>query len=210
MPGVFFAKQPATSGWTGLGAICAVDPRSGGGRVVDRRRGPGPLVHSGPSQGGFTPSNLDRWLRDQCLRTSTRARRRRTAGSWRRPSGTSPEVRQRTQTRARDHGFVRGLVLREAGATGKLIGWLRRRLRRPWWLAPRGGGSPAASEWRHALWLGTKEKEGGEEFLTARRSFGGRGNDEEDDGGGDRRRRPIPMGGGGELGLAQKRQQGGG
>jgi hypothetical protein len=93
------------------------------------------------------------------------------------------------------------LVLREAGATGKLIGWIRRRLRRPWWLAPRGGGSPAAGEWRHALQLGTKEKEGGEEFLTARRSFGGRGNGEEDDGGRDRRQRPASMGGGGELDL---------
>jgi hypothetical protein len=151
------------------------------------------------AKGGSPRFNLDHWLRDQRLRTSAHARRRRTAGLWRHPAGTSPEVRRRTQTRARDHCFGRGLVLREAGATGKLIGWLRRRLRWPWWLAPRGGGSPALGEWRHALRLGTKEKEGGEEFLTARRSFGRRGNDEEDDGGGDPCRRPVPMGGGGRA-----------
>jgi hypothetical protein len=69
-----------------------------------------------------------------------------------------------------------------------------------------------AGGWRAAarLRFGRKEKKGGEEFLTARRSFGGRENDEEDDGGGDRRTRPVPMGGGGEVGLAQKRRQRGG
>jgi hypothetical protein len=48
----FSVNQLVASGWTGLGAICAVDPRSGG----ERGRGPapqtGPLVHGGPSQGG--------------------------------------------------------------------------------------------------------------------------------------------------------------
>jgi hypothetical protein len=68
-----------------------------------------------------------------------------------------------------------------------------------------------ADGWRAAAHLrfSRKEKKGGEEFLTARRSFGGRENGEEDDGGRDRRRRPVPLGDGGELGLAQKRRQGG-
>jgi hypothetical protein len=68
------------------------------------------------------------------------------------------------------------------------------------------GGRRAAARLR----FGRKGKEGREEFLTARRSFSERGNGEEDDGGGDRRRRPVPKGGGGELGLAQKKRQGGG
>jgi hypothetical protein len=72
------------------------------------------------------------------------------------------------------------------------------------------GGSPVAGAERRALRLGTNEKEGGGWILTTHRRFGGRGNDEADDGGRDRRRRPVPMGGGGELGLAQKRRQGGG
>jgi hypothetical protein len=98
---------------------------------------------------------------------------------------------------ARGHGFGREMALREAGATGKLLRWLGRRLRRPWWLAPQGGGSPAAGVWRCSLRFGLSEKEGGEMILTARRSFGGRGIDERDGGGGDQRWRSAPMGGDG-------------
>jgi hypothetical protein len=91
------------------------------------------------------------------------------------------------------------LALHEAGMTGKLFRWLGRRLRRPWWLAPHGGGSPAAGAGRRALRLGTNEKEGGEWVLTARRRFGGRGNDEgDDDDDEDQRRWPAPMGGDGD------------
>jgi hypothetical protein len=32
------------------------------GAVVDQRRGPSPLVHGGPRQGGVHPFNLGRWL----------------------------------------------------------------------------------------------------------------------------------------------------
>jgi hypothetical protein len=90
------------------------------------------------------------------------------------------------------------LALHEARTTGRLLRWLGRRLLRPWWLAPHGGGSPAAGVWRRALRLGLSEKEGGERVLTARRSFSGRGIDERDGGGGDQRRQPAPMGGDGD------------
>jgi hypothetical protein len=70
------------------------------------------------------------------------------------------------------------MALREAEATGKLLRWLGRRLRRPWWLTPQGGGSPAAGVWRGVLRFGVSEKEGGEMILTVYRSFGGRGIDE--------------------------------
>jgi hypothetical protein len=79
---------------------------------------------------------------------------------------------------------------------GGLLRWLGRRLRRPWWLAPQGGGSPAIGVWRRALRLGLSEKEGGEKILTAGRSFGGRRiNERGGGGGGDQHRRPAPMGG---------------
>jgi hypothetical protein len=45
------------------------------------------------------------------------------------------------QTRASGHGLGRDLVLREAGVTEDLSRWSRGRLRRPWRLAPRGGGT---------------------------------------------------------------------
>jgi hypothetical protein len=90
------------------------------------------------------------------------------------------------------------LALHEARTTGNLLRWLGRWLRRPWWLAPHEGGSPAAGGWRRALRLDLSEKEGGERILTTRRSFGGRGIDERDGGGGDQRRRPAPMGGDGD------------
>jgi hypothetical protein len=143
------------------------------GRDLRRRSPIGPRARSWTSvvdwvhwstvdqaKGGSPRSNLGRWLHDQWLWTSARARRWRTTGSRRRPAGTSPEVRRRTQTRARGHSFGRGLVLREAGVTGKLIRWLKRWLRRPWWLAPRGGGSPAAGERRHAYGSVEKKKRG--------------------------------------------------
>jgi hypothetical protein len=51
----FSANQLAASGWTGLGAICVVDPKSGGGRG----RGPAPWTGStGPrwtKPRGITP-----------------------------------------------------------------------------------------------------------------------------------------------------------
>jgi hypothetical protein len=162
---------------------------------MDPRRGPGPLVHGGPNQGVSPRSNLGRWMRDQQLGSPACTRWRRQAGPRRRPAETSPEVRRRTLTGAREHGFGRGLALHEAGVTGKLLRWLGRRLRRPWWLAPHGGGSSATGVWRRALRLGSSEKEGGGWVLTARRSFGGRGIDERDGGDGDQRRRPAPMGG---------------
>jgi hypothetical protein len=165
---------------------------------MDPRRGPGPLVHGGPNQGVSPQTNLGCWMRDQRLGSPACTRRRRQAGPRWRPVETSPEVRQRTQTRVRGHGFGWGLDLHEARTTGKLLRWLGRRLRRPWWLAPHGGGSPAAGVWRRALRLGSSEKEGGGWVLTSRRSFGGRGTDERDNGGGDQRRRPAPMGGDGD------------
>jgi hypothetical protein len=166
------------------------------GAVVDRRRGPSPLVHGGPRQGGFI---LLIWAAGCDLRLWSRvcARRRRQAGSQRRPAGTSPEVRGRLLKGARGHSFGREKALREAGATGRLLRWLGRRLRRPWWLAPQGGGSPAAGVRRCALRLGLSKKEGGEMILTARRSSGGREIDGKGGGGGDQRRRPAPMGGDG-------------
>jgi hypothetical protein len=135
---------------------------------------------------------------DRRLRLHACARRRRQAGPRRRPAGTSLEVRRRTLTGARGHGFGRKMALREAGATGRLVRWLGRRLRRPCWLASQGGRSPATGVWRRALRLDSNEKEGGRRILTARRSFGGRGIDERDGGSGDQRRRPAPMGGDGD------------
>jgi hypothetical protein len=147
------------------------------GAVVDQRRGPSPLVHGGPRQGGFI---LLIWAVGCDLRLWSRVctRRRRQAGPRRRPAGTSPEVRRRLQKGARGHGFGREKALREAGATGGLLRWLGRWLRRSCWLAPQGGGSPAAGVRRCALRLSVSEKEGEEMILTVYRSFGGRGIDE--------------------------------
>jgi hypothetical protein len=149
-------------------------------------------------QGVSSLSNPGRWMRDRWLGSHACARWRRQAGPRRRPAGTSPEVHRRSLIGARGHGFGREMALREAGATGRLLRWLGRRLRRPWWLAPQGGGSPAAGVWRCTLRFGLSEKEGGEMILTARRSFGGREIDERDGSGGDQRRRPAPMGGDGD------------
>jgi hypothetical protein len=167
------------------------------GAVVDQRRGPSPLVHGGPRQGGFI---LLIWAVGSDLRLWSRvcARRRRQASPRRRLAGTSPEVRRRLLKGSRGHGFGRGKALRKAGATGRLLRWLGGRLRRPWWLAPQGGGSPAAGVWRCALRFGVSEKDGGEMILTVRRSSGGRGIDGKGGGGGDQRRRPASIGGDGD------------
>jgi hypothetical protein len=149
-------------------------------------------------QGVSSLSNPGRWMCDRWLGSHACARWRRQAGPRRRPVGTSPEVHRRSLIGARGHGFGREMALREAGATGRLLRWLGRWLRRPWWLAPQGGGSPAIGVWWRALRLGLSEKEGGEKILTARRSFGGRRIDERGCDGGDQRWRPAPMGGDGD------------
>jgi hypothetical protein len=136
-------------------------------------------------------------MRDQRLGSPACTRRRHQAGPRRRLAGTSPEVHRRWLKGARGHGFGREKALREAEATGKLLRWLGRRLRRSWWLAPQGGGSPAAGVRRCALRLGVSEKEGGETILTVRRTSGGRRIDGRGGGGGDQHRRPAPVGGDG-------------
>jgi hypothetical protein len=160
------------------------------GAVVDQRRGPSPLVHGGPRQGVSSLSNPGRWMRDLWLRLHACARRRRQAGPRRRPAGTSPEVRRRMLKGARGHGFGREMALREAGATGRLLRWLGGRLRRPWWLAPQGGGLSVAGVWRRGARLGKEIKKGGVCFLTTHWSLDGRKDGEGVDGGGDRCRRP--------------------
>jgi hypothetical protein len=87
------------------------------GAVVDQRRGPGPLVHGGPSGGGGVLLLIWAVGCDLQLWSHACARRRRQAG-------TSLEVRQRWLIGARGHGFERGKALREAEATGKVLGWL--------------------------------------------------------------------------------------
>jgi hypothetical protein len=165
---------------------------------VDRHRGPSPLVHGGPSEGCSPSSNPGRRLRDRRLGSPASARRRRQAGSRRRKVGTSPGVRRRARTRARVHGFGQDLALREAGTTRKLLRWLGKRLRRPWWLAPRGAGRwwPVRSGVPCGL-VQTKRR-AGDGFSQHVGASVGEENDEGDDGVEDQRRRSAPMGGGGD------------
>jgi hypothetical protein len=188
----FSIKWPAATAWTWAGR----DLRS----LIGRGRRPAPWTKStGPrwtEAGGFI---LLIWAVGCDLRLWSRVctRRRRQAGPRQRPAGTSPEVHRRLLKGARGHGFGREKALREAAATGRLLRWLGRRLRWPWWLAPQGGGSPAAGLWRCTLRFGLSKKDGGEMILTACRSSGGRRIDGKGGGGGDQRRRPAPMGGDG-------------
>jgi hypothetical protein len=69
---------------------------------VDRFCRPGPLVHDGPVTDREGVRDQGRWFRDLRRWSHARDRRRRSAGSRRRPTTASPEVRRRW--RFRRHG----------------------------------------------------------------------------------------------------------
>jgi hypothetical protein len=91
------------------------------------------------------------------------------------------------------------LHLRVSKKMAMLMGCLHGRFRRRSRCGAKGGGRPAAGEWRRGARLGKNEEEAGGCFLTTRRSLGGTESGGEGNNGEDRRRLSEFKDGGSEL-----------